>query len=345
MTSESAVGSTNTLGALWARTRSFRPVLVLLIAMVVLFTVLQGAFATSDNIKSMLSNTAVLWMVAMGMTFVLLSGGFDLSVGATAALSGIFMAKVLTLGLPGGMALFLVLVLGALVGGVINGILVARFQLSVFVVTLAAMIGLSGAVELWAQTKSFYVTAPIANTLGVSSLLGIPVPIWLMAAVFLVALYAQSMTYFGRDVYAIGGSPVAARLAGIRVPRTLIMVYAISGTCAALGGAIAVGRVGAAVPQVDGTLPLEAIAAVLLGGTALSGGRGGVGGTALGVLFVAVLANGLSLSGVSSDWQSVVTAVILIVAVLGDRMRFGAVLGRGSRASAPTITSPAVAPR
>jgi ribose transport system permease protein len=146
--------------------------------------------------------------------------------------------------------------------------------------------------------------------------------------VFAVCLYVQTRTYFGRDVYAVGGSPVAARLAGIRAPRTLFLVYAIAGGTAALAGAIAVGRVGAATPQVDATLPLQAIAAVLLGGTALTGGYGGVGGTALGVLFIAVLQNGLSVSGVSTDWQNVVTGIILVVAVLGDRLRLSGGLAR-----------------
>jgi ribose transport system permease protein len=276
---------------------------------------------------------------------VLLSGGFDLSVGAIAALSGILMAKVLDQGLPGGLVLVIVVAVGALIGGVVNGLLIGRLKLSTFVVTLASMIALSGAVDLWAKAQSFYVTAPVVRTLAFDKFAGLPTPIWVMIGVFLGALYLQSRTYLGRDIYAIGGSPVAAELAGIRISRTLVIVYALVGACAALGGALAVGRIGAAVPQVDNTLPLEAIAAVLLGGTALTGGSGGVGGTALGVLFIAVLENGLSLSGVAAEWQSVVTGVILIVAVLGDRMRFGgwprrsAVPGDGP-ASDPNSSTP-----
>lgn len=306
----------------WGKTRRFRPVLFLLIVMFPSFALLQSAFLTQTNLESMLANSAVLWVVAMGMTFVLLSGGFDLSVGAIAALSGIFMAKALQQGIPGGVVLALVIVLGVLVGGLINGLLVGRGGLSVFVVTLASMISLTGVVDLWSNSKSFYVTAPIAAKIGIDDLLGIPMPIWIMAVAFLAALYVQSRTFFGRDVYAIGGNPSAARLAGIRVPGTLIAVYALMGGCAALAGAVAVGRIGAAVPQVNDTLPLEAIAAVLLGGTALSGGSGGVGGTALGVLFIAVLDNGLAISGVSNDWQNIVTGVILVAAVASDRVRF-----------------------
>ncbi len=328
----------------WARTRHFRPVLVLLIAMTVIFAVTQSRFLTSTNVENLLIVASILWIVSMGMTFVLLSGGFDLSVGATAAFVGIFMAKVLDLGVPGGVVLLLAIVVGALIGGVLNGVLVGRLGLSVFVVTLATMIAITGAVNLWSQTASFYVTAPIAGQIAIDKVAGIATPIWIMAVVFLVALYVQTRTYFGRDVYAIGGSPVAARLAGIRAARTLFIVYAIAGACAALAGAIGVGRVGAATPQVDSTLPLQAIAAVLLGGTALTGGFGGVGGTALGVLFIAVLQNGLSISGVSSDWQSVVTGVILIVAVLGDRLRFGEGLRRLRLGRRRAVHDPAAEP-
>jgi ribose transport system permease protein len=306
----------------WDSTGRFRPVLLLLIVMFPAFAILQGAFLTQANLESMLVNSAVLWIVAMGMTFVLLSGGFDLSVAAIAALSGIFMAKALEQGIPGGVVVVLAILLGVLVGGLVNGLLVGRGGLSVFVVTLASMISISGVVDLWSNSKSFYVYAPVAAKIGTADLLGVPMPIWIMAAVFLAALYVQSRTFFGRDVYAIGGNQVAARLAGIRVPGTLIAVYALMGGCAGLAGVVAVGRIGAAVPQVNNTLPLEAIAAVLLGGTALSGGFGGVGGTALGVLFIAVLDNGLAISGVSNDWQSIVTGVILVVAVASDRMRF-----------------------
>lgn len=308
-------------GDAWGGTRRFRPVLLLLAVMFPAFAILQSAFLTATNLESMLANAAVLWVISMGMTFVLLSGGFDLSVGAIAALAGIFMAKALQAGIPGGVVLAMVVAFGALVGGLINGVLVGKGGLSVFVVTLASMISLTGVVDFWSGSKSIYVTAPIGRTLGIDDLFGVPMPIWIMGAVFLVALYVQKKTFFGRDIYAIGGSPIAAKLAGVRLPATLIAVYALMGACAALAGAIGVGRIGAAVPQVNNTLPLEAIAAVLLGGTALTGGAGGVTGTALGVLFIAVLDNGLSLSGVSNDLQNIVTGVILVAAVTSDRLQ------------------------
>jgi ribose transport system permease protein len=223
---------------------------------------------------------------------------------------------------PGGVAIILAIVLGAAVGGVTNGFFIGKMKLSFFVVTLGTLTVFTGVVNLWANTKSFYITAPIVSRIGVEDTLGIPTPILIMAVSFAVALYVQTRTYFGRDVYAVGGSLPAARLSGIRTSRTLVAVYAITGACAALGGIIAAGRIGAATPQVDNTLALQAAAAVLLGGTSLFGGAGGVGGTALGVLFIGILQNGLSIAGIQSFWQQVVTGVILIAAVMGDRISF-----------------------
>jgi ribose transport system permease protein len=194
-------------------------------------------------------------------------------------------------------------------------LLVGRLSLSVFVVTLASMTALTGVVQLWSGSASFFVTSPFFLGLGTNSFLGLPIPVWCMIITFVVALYVERRTYFGRDVYAVGGSIVAAQLSGIRTARTLIAVYAIMGGAAALGGAIAVGRIGAATPQVDNTLALQAIAAALLGGTALTGGLGSVLGTALGVLFIGGLGNLLSISGVPQAWQQVLTGLILVIAV------------------------------
>jgi ribose transport system permease protein len=306
------------LGRAWRSTRRFRPVMVLLAALFVVMSVTQSTFLTGENIENMLTSVSVIWVVAIGMTFVVLSAGIDLSVGAIAAISGIFLAKLLGTGMPGGLVLILTVVFGILVGAALNGVLVGRFGLPVFVVTLASMTTLTGLVNIWSGSQSFYVTAPIVSQITIDNIAGVPAAIWIMGLTFVVALYVQSQTYFGRDVYAVGGSITAARLSGIRTSRTLIAIYGLSGAAAALGGALAVGRIGAATPQVENNLPLQAIAAVLLGGTALSGGVGGVGGTALGVLFIGVLQNGLGIAGVSSFWQQVVTGVILVAAVFGS---------------------------
>lgn len=215
----------------------------------------------------------------------------------------------------------LTLLIGALIGGGVNGVLIGRFGLSFFVVTLGTLSLYRGIVNIWSNTQTVYITSPLVDGIGFGKFLGLPTPVWIMIAVFAVAFVVLRWTFFGRDVYAVGGNSDAARLSGISVPRTLIAVYAIAGMCAALGGVIQAGRLGAASPLVGESIPLDAAAAVLLGGTSFLGGVGGVTGTAVGVLFIGTLQNGLSIAGVSSFWQQVVTGAILIVAVGIDRMQ------------------------
>jgi ribose transport system permease protein len=315
----------------WAGTRPFRPVMGVVIVLCIMFAIWQPGFRTSLNVQNILSSVSVLWIVAMGMTLVLISGGFDLSVGAISTISGVFLAKVLSAGLlPGPLALIATIIFGAILGGVLNGIFVGIFRLSVFVVTLASMTALTGMVLVWTNTQSVYVTSSTISAISVQRVGGLQTPIYIMAVVFILFLFIQKRTYFGRDVYATGGSYTAARLSGIRTGRTLIAVYAVVGACAGLGGAIAVGRTGAAVPNVDPNLALQSVAAVLLGGTALTGGFGSMVGTAFGALFIGILQNGLNLVGVGSAWQYVVTGVILLVSVLGSRVGGGrgTLLGR-----------------
>jgi ribose transport system permease protein len=316
------------LASAWAATRLFRPAAVLLVALLVSLTLAESAFFTELNLQSIGTSVSILWLVALGATFVQLSGGIDLSSGATAALSGICLGKLLGTGLPGWVVIAVVLLFGAAAGGAVNGLLIGVFRLNVFVVTLASMTAFTGAVTLWSGSSSQYVTAPAVSWLALSKVLSVPVPLWVMLITLGAFLFLQSRTHFGRDIYAIGGSATAARLSGIRAPRTVIAVYGIAGAMAALAGVISVGLIGATSPQPDNTLPLNAIAAILIGGTALSGGVGGVAGTALGVLLLGVLQNGLSLSGASSAWQQVVTGAVLVIAVLADRFpviraRFG----------------------
>lgn len=309
---------------------ALRVPLFLLVLLVVLMSATQPAFLTGQNLTNAISSVAVLWFVALGATLVLLTGGIDLSSGAVAALSGVVLVKALDAGVPFLPAVLLTVAAGGLVGGLLNGVLVGHLRLNVFVVTLASMISITGAVSLWTSTQSFYVDDSSLVWLVSGEIAGIPAIILLMGITLVLFLLVQRWTYFGRDVYAVGSSPLAAELSGIRRGGVLVLVYGIAGGCAALGGIVAVGRVGAATPQVDSNLPLQAIAAILIGGTSLVGGVGGVGGTAVGVAFMGVLQNGLSISGVQSFWQQVLTGVVLIVAVLGDRFS-GALTLRGRR--------------
>jgi ribose transport system permease protein len=328
----------------WASTRLFRPVLVLLILLVIALSLAEHGFLTLVNLESIATSASILWLIALGATFVVLSGGIDLSSGAVAAICGICLAKLLGTALPGVLVIILVVVFGAALGAIVNGIPVGIFGLNVFVVTLASMTAITGAVSLWSHTNSIYVSSGVVNRLAVSKLFGVPMPIWIMLITLLLFLLVQTRTYFGRDIYAVGGSMTAAKLSGIRTSRTLICVYAVAGGMAALAGIIAVGQVGAADPVPDNTLPLNAIAAILIGGTALAGGIGGVGGTVLGVLFLGALQNGLSLSGVSTAWQQIVTGIILVAAVLADRLHlmpgWGSARRRVLRRSPPGQANP-----
>ena len=299
----------------------FFAVLVLFVALFVVFTLTQERFATSANIKALLTSAAILWVVAIGLTFVMLAGGFDLSVGSMLALTSIGLgAFVNDWGLPAVVAVLATLALGAALGA-FNGILVGKLGLSFLVVTLGTLILYRGFVNIWSDTRTEQVLSSFLDSLAFDSFLGLPYPVWLMAGTFLVALYVQRSTYFGRDVYAVGGNADAARLSGIKVARTIITVYAISGLLAGVGGVLQTARIGAASPQVGEAVLFDAAAAVLLGGTSFAGGIGGVGGTAVGVLFLATLQNGLSVAGIASYWQQIVTGAILLVAVLLDRVQ------------------------
>lgn len=295
---------------------------LLLIALFAVFSVTQERFLTTANVQALLTRVAILWVVSIGLTFVMLSGGFDLSVGSMLALAGIALGSFVNdLGMTTPVAVVAALAFGALLGGGINGILIGRFGMPFLVVTLGTLILFRGALNLWSETRTTQVLSPLLESIAFDQFLGIPLPVWIMLGMFLIALYVQRYTYFGRDIYAVGGNADAARLSGIKVTRTIIAVYAISGFFAAIGGVLQVARIGAASPQVGEAIIFEATAAVLLGGTSFAGGVGGVGGTVVGVLFLATLQNGLAVSGAQPFWQQIITGSILLVAVLLDTIR------------------------
>lgn len=306
----------------WSAASRYAAVLVLLIVLFVVFSATQPNFLTSANIQDLLSGVSILWVVSIGMTFVVLTAGIDLSVGSLLALSGIILSNLMNnVGLPAWAAVVITLVAGAVIGGAVNGVLIGRARLSFFVVTLGTLSLYEGIVNIWSGTKTTYLNSSLIDGIGFGKGLGVPTPIWIMTGTFLLAFVVLRWTYFGRDVYAVGGNIEAARLSGINVGRTLIAVYAIAGLSAAVGGMIQAGRLGAASPLVGQDIPLSAAAGVLLGGTSFTGGVGGVAGTAVGVLFIGTLQNGLSIAGISSFWQEVVTGIILVVAIGIDRLQ------------------------
>ena len=312
--------------------------LIVLAILVITFAALSPSFLTTGNLTILVKHVAINAILAVGMTFVILSGGIDLSVGSIAGLSGIVAGGLIHSGLvlqPLGVVVYfhtwLVIVIAILAGalvGAANGVLISQMRVAPFIATLGSMYVARGAALLTSNGATFpnlNGSPELGNTgflqLGAGSLLGLPVPIWLMLAVALLGVFLAERTPFGRRVYAIGGNERAAELSGVRVGRNKFAVYVISGACAAVVGLIIAAQLGAAHPATGETFELNAIAAVVLGGTSLMGGRGSVGGTIIGAFVIGVLADGLILLGVSEFWQIVIKGLVIVLAVILDQMQ------------------------
>lgn len=312
--------------------------LIALGVLTVVLSLLSPEFLTTGNLSILIKHVAINAILAIGMTFVILSGGIDLSVGSIVGVSGMIAGLLVSRGveLPFlGVAVYphtwFVVVIALSAGmaiGAINGWLVSGLRVAPFIATLGTMYIARGAGLLMSDGATFPNLAgesSLGNTgfpwIGAGSLVGIPVPIWLMAGLAAVAIFVASRTPFGRQVYAVGGNERAALLSGVRVAAVRRRVYVISGFCAALVGVIIAAQLGAAHPATGTTFELNAIAAVVLGGTSLMGGRGTVGGTLIGAFVIGVLADGLVLLGVSEFWQMVVKGLVIVVAVVLDQFQ------------------------
>ena len=311
-----------------ARSAAFRlrflAVLVLLIAVFVFFALTQARFFTSGNIDALLTSGSILWMVAIGLTFVMLTGGFDLSLGSLLALSGIAMGTFVTQwGVPVGWAIAMTVAFGVLVGMVGNGFLIGKVGLPFLVVTLGTLTLYSGLVNLWSAEVDHRGPLERADRDRVQQRarrpgVGLDHGRRLAGRAVRAAQHLLRPRRLRRRRQRRRGAALGHARA-----RTLIAVYAIAGGLAGVAGVLQVARIGAASPQVGGTVIFDAAAAVLLGGTSFAGGVGGVGGTAIGVLFLATLQNGLSVSGVADYWQQIISGGILIVVVTLDRVQRG----------------------
>jgi erythritol transport system permease protein len=308
--------------------------LVVLVILVIFFSAISSEYLTQSNLILMTKHVAINAILAIGVTFVILTGGIDLSVGSIAGLSSMIAGGLLFKGLhvAGGTVFFsvaVVIVVGIVVGalvGTVNGLLVTRFKVAPFIATLGMLYVARGAAQLLSNGGTFpdlSGSKAHGNTgfhfIGVDSLLGIPVAVWIMVLVAAAAIVVTTRTPFGRRVFAVGGNERAAVLSGIRVNRIKIAVYVISGCCAALAGLLLTSELGAAYPDTATTYELNAIAAAVLGGTALSGGRGTIIGTVMGAFVIGFLSDGLVLVGVSTFWQSVVKGAVIIVAVITEQ--------------------------
>ncbi|EKF9660649.1 ribose ABC transporter permease [Vibrio cholerae] len=295
--------------------------LIALLFLVVVVSFLNPNFFTVDNLLNILRQTSVNAIIAVGMTLVILTAGIDLSVGSVLALCGAFAATLVAMEVPVLVAVPTALLAGAALGA-ISGIIIAKGKVQAFIATLVTMTLLRGVTMVYTDGRpistGFTDTADTFAWFGTGYALGIPVPVWLMVVVFAGAWYLLNHTRFGRYVYAVGGNESATRLSGINVDRVKIGVYAICGLLSALAGIIVTSRLSSAQPTAGMGYELDAIAAVVLGGTSLMGGKGRIMGTLIGALIIGFLNNALNLLDVSSYYQMIAKAVVILLAVLVD---------------------------
>ncbi len=315
-------------------------VLVALVLVCVYLSIAQDVFLTWDNFTNIAKSNTVVLLLAIGQTFVVISAGIDLSTASAATAAGMILGLTMDAGCSIAVVLAATLVFGVLLG-LLNGFLVTKLRISFLIVTLgtlsiyqsfALVVNDGQTITVFGKPGFSFVSDLVNNEIG-------PFPILLVLDLVLALIAGGVLRYtgFGRALFAVGSNPEAARLNGIDVGRIVLVAYGIAGLAAALASVVQVGRLTSASPQADPTLLLTVVAAVLIGGTAYTGGEGGVLGTIIGVLFLGVVQNGLTLSDVSSFWHGIVSGVVLIAAVaLGVRRDGGWALRTGRMA--PTLS-------
>jgi len=316
-------------GALKERLVRFQS-LAALAVMIVGLSLATDSFLTVENALNVLRQISINLCLSIGMTMIILAGGIDLSVGSVLALSGAVAAGLLKNGVPieplGVMVQFTVVgatlaaISVGMAAGWCNGLMITRFAIPPFVVTLGMMSIARGLTQLW--TRGYPITGLGADFafLGAGSWLHIPMPVLITAALAAAFVVVTQRTRFGRYLYAIGGNERAAELSGLNVRRVKLIVYTLGGALAGVAGLLATARIDSATSNAGVGYELDSIAAVVIGGTSLSGGRGSILGTVLGCLIIGVLQNGLILLGISPFWQQVVMGTVIIVAVALDNL-------------------------
>ncbi|MFD0769389.1 ABC transporter permease [Bacillus sp. CGMCC 1.60114] len=294
--------------------------IVILVLMCVVLSVLTSNFLEVNNLLNVLKQISIIAILAAGMTFVILTGGIDLSVGSTVALSGVISVMLSQQGVNAIIAMAAGVAIGV-AAGFVNGYLTAKVKLPAFIVTLGSFTYIRGLAYVVSAGYPIVLTDPLFKFFGSGTVLAIPTPIFIMAFIYVITFFILKYTMFGRHVYAIGGNEEAASLTGIKVGANLIKVYMISGLLSGLAGVVLAGRLYSGQPTAGVGFELDAIAAVILGGTSFTGGVGKIQGTIIGALIMGVLSNGLTLLDVSYYWQLVIKGAVIILAVLLDRLR------------------------
>ncbi|MCZ3621709.1 ribose ABC transporter permease [Lactobacillus mulieris] len=295
--------------------------LIALIVLVVLITFLNPQFIAPSNLMNLLRQSSINCLIAFGMTFVILTGGIDLSVGSVLAFTGAVAATLILSGTPVWLACIACLVLGAILGGV-NGFLISYGKVTAFIATLATMTIWRGATYVF--TGGNPITGPNMNNsfffqfIGNGYLFGIPFPVIITLLIFAAVYILLHKTAFGRKTFALGGNEKAAFVAGVKTKKIIVLIYIISGVLAALAALILTSRLSSAQPDAGSAYEMDAIASAVIGGASLMGGKGRMQGTLVGALLIATLSNGMNLLGINSFYQQIVKGLVILVAVMID---------------------------
>lgn len=291
--------------------------IVVLVLLVGVSQYLYPRFLDPQNIKNILSQNAPVGIIAVGMTFVMITGGFDLSVGSVYAAGATIYASLAVAGWSFPVAAAATIAMG-LVAGLVNGLIVTPLNVNPFVATLGTMTAYSGLALIYSNSSPFVVADPGFTQLGRGASLGLPVSIWILFAFFAVGQFVLAKTVYGRTLFAIGGNNEASRLAGLPTEWLRTSTYVVSGACASIAGMIIASRLAIGQADIGATMALDSIAIVVIGGTSLLGGEGAVWRTVIGMLIVAVLTNLLDSLAVDANYQLVIKGVIVIAAVALD---------------------------
>lgn len=291
------------------------------LAMCILFSIMNPLFLTPGNIINIVRQVSFNAILAMGMLMVIITGGIDLSVGSVIALASVITASFVRQAapiLPVPVAVLVGLAIGALCG-MFNGILITKGKLAPFIVTMVSMTMARGAAQLFTKGRPVTGLAESYDYLGAGFIAGIPVPIYILVLIVLITHFILTYTRTGRYIYAVGGNEQAAVASGLKVDRMKLFVYTFSGIMAALVGVILSARLNSASPILGDGYELDAIAAVVIGGASMNGGKGKVIGTVVGALIIGTISNGLDILNVSSYWQQIIKGIIILTAVLLDK--------------------------
>jgi ribose/xylose/arabinose/galactoside ABC-type transport system permease subunit len=286
----------------------------------IILSITSESFLTATNMINILRQVSIIGIVAIGMSFVIITGGIDLSVGSIMALSAVVAASFAQA--DNSYSIFIPIIAGITVGlacGMINGVLVAKWKVAPFIATLGMMTAARGLAMVYTDGRPVIGLSSAYNNIGSGYILGLPIPVIAFIVIAIIGIFLLNFTVFGRHVFATGGNEQSSKLSGIRVNSVKIGVYAIAGLLAGIGGMILSSRIMSGSPVLGEGYELDAIAAVVIGGTSLFGGVGSIFGTLIGVLIIGVMNNGLDLLNVSSYYQQILKGAIIVIAVLLDK--------------------------